>query len=237
MSLGMSGRLLKGFGTLALVCAMFASGSKTSDGRSLDPATCTSGEERVAFSNLVFCWPTGPDAPDYSFEMPDTMQGSQDINGKPAIFTIFPVASSMFRAFSEEIGHKERIAQAVEVRAGHADALVLELYEGKHYGQHTFEFRKVGSKLFAASETLSAEGFPPQQIDYWVAMTDGGKVDYVMRCGGFGKKPDCHSQFILFDNLVRIGILSAPKADEARNAFEVLRSRMRSYVVSPNLAP
>lgn len=229
------GRLLIGFGViLALGVALLA---KTSDSRSVDPALCASGEEQVSFSNLTFCWPTGADAPEYSFEMPDMMQGSQNINGKPAIFTIFPVASSMFRAFSEEIWRKEHIAQAVEMRVGDTDILVLASYEGKSFGQQTFEFRKVGSKLFAASKTLSAEGMPSQRIDYWVAMTDSGKVDYVMRCSTLGTKPDCGSQFFLFDNIVRIGILAAPKADDARSDFEILRSRIRSYVVSPNSAP
>lgn len=238
MFFAVSGRLLTGLGVvIALGNALLVWASKTSDSRSLDPAPCVSGEERVAFSNLTFCWPTGADAPDYSFEMPETMQGSQEIKGESTAFTIFPIDSTMFEAFRDEIARKERIARAAEMRTGDADVFAIDLYEGKNFGRHAFEFRKVSPKLFAASKVLSAEGWPSEQIEYWVAITDDGKVDYVMRCRTLGTAPNCYSQFFLFENLVRIGTFSAKNADGARNAFEVLRSRIRSYVVSPNSTP
>lgn len=238
MFFGVTGRHLMGFGILlALASAMLACASKTSESRSLDSALCAAGEERLAFSNLIFCWPTGADAPDYKFEVPETMVGAQDIDGRHVIFSIFPVDSSMFRAFRDEIAHKERIGRAVELRIGDADVFTIESNEGKGYGRHAFEFRKVGSKYFVASKILTAEGWPEQQVEYWAAMTDEGEVDYVMRCGGLGIKPNCYSQFLLFDNLVRIGILSVENTDDALGAFEVLRSRIRSYVASPNPAP
>lgn len=238
MFLGVAGRHLIGFGVLlALAPAMFAGASKTSEGRSLDPATCPSGEERLAFSNLIFCWPTGADAPDYEFQAPETMLGSQDIDGRHVIFSIFPVDSAMYRAFGNQIAHNKRIGRAVEGREDGADALSLELDEVKPYGRQVFEFRKVSAKLFAASKILSAEGLPELPTEYRVALTDDGKVDYVMGCGGPGLKLNCSTQFLLFDNLVRVSILSVDNADDALSAFEVLRSRLTSYVVSPPVAP
>lgn len=165
------------------------------------------------------------------------MLGTQDIDGRYAIFSIFHVDSAMFQASHDEIARKERITRAVGMRAGEADVLTIVLDEGKDYGRHAFEFRKVGSKRFAASKTLTADGWPEQQVEYWVAMTDAGEVDYVMRCGGLGLKPSCHTHFLLSDNLVRVGILSVNNAEDALSAFEVLRSRIRSYVVSPDPAP
>lgn len=165
------------------------------------------------------------------------MLGTQDIDGRHAIFSIFPMGSAMFRAFGNEIAQKKRIGRAIELRASDGDVFVIEADEGEHYGRQAFEFQKVGSKYFAASKILTAEGWPEQPIEYRVAMTDAGDVDYVMRCGGFGAKPNCYGQFLLFDNLVRIGILSVNKADDALGAFEVLRSRIKSYVVSPDTTP
>lgn len=230
MFFGGAGRYINGLGILL---AMLAVTPDVSDGRSLDPATCPSGEKRLAFSSLIFCWPAGAGAPDYKFEAPETMLGSQEIGGSHAIFSIFPVDSSMFRAFGGEIRQKELIGRTVELRAAEADVFTIESDEGNAYGRQMFEFRKVGPKLFAASRILTAGGWPAENVEYLVAMTDNGQLDYVMRCGGFGAKPNCSGQFLLFDNLARIGILSVKDSEDARGAFEVLRSRIRSYVVSP----
>lgn len=222
---------------LALGVALLVSAPRPGSSRSLDPSSCASSEERVAFLNLIFCWPTGKEAPEFSFEMPETMQGTQNIKGETTIFTIFPVNSAMFRAFSEEIAGKEQIAEAIQARAADGDIVVVDSYEGKYLGWHPFEFRKAESKLFVAAQVLSVEGWPPERIEYWVAMTDDGKVDYVMRCRSLGERTSCSGQFLLFDNLVRIGILSGKDTSNMRAAFETLQNRIRSYVVSPSAQP
>lgn len=230
--------------------------SGISEGHSLEPpSVCLTNAQRVQFSNLVFCWPVAPDAPEFKFEILDQMVGSQwfvegrrataeelrafSASGsfeKPHVLAIFGIASfdnPVLQTFGTSAG-LERVREAIELRKNEPVAIVLN--EGERLGVHTFEFRKVAPALFAASKLLLPKEGSPVRVEYWAAMTSDGKVDYVMHCGILDRIRNCSSQFSLSANLVRIAISMSKNADSARRAFEELRRQIRSYVLWPELA-
>jgi hypothetical protein len=229
------------------------------EGRSLDPSVdCAADAQRVEFSGLVFCWPVAPDAPEFKFENLDQMVGSQlfvesrratedDVRalstsgnaGKSHALAVFSIASfdnPVLSAF-EMPARLERIREAIDLREDELGMIAIEVDEGERFGMQTFEFLQMTSTLFAASKTLLSKGSPPELVEYWVAMTSDGKADYVMGCRILDRTRNCSSQFTLSANLVRVGISMSETADSARLAFEAVRNQIRSYVVSPELAP